>query len=497
MIKEKKKTFYIFLVINSILWSLIGFTRNIIGNDALEAISWGELIDFGTNKHPPLSGWLIGGLYNIFGQHDFVAYFLGQACILVGALFVYKLAKFFLDDEKSMCASVIMLSCYYYTYIAFYENFNCNFLSMALWPMITYYFYKSTKENKLSDWIIFGLTSALGVLCKYQVIFLFFALFLYLVLADRKQFRQKGMYISIFVGLLVILPHILFLIKTDFFSFIYMAERGEIGAHNTPHLLIRFGRIVFPIKFLLDQILSVITCIIVYLFLGLQSKNIGINKNYKTPESIFILLITFCPMISQSSMAAIENSRILGMWGSMMVSFIGLWLFHFFPIKFDKKTFNYCIKWVYALMFAWLFGIFIFSQLQTKLHMSFPYQEVIPAINTDWDKTTNGADLKYICGHIDYVFKLSRYNNRRPTVILETFGYKNPWVDHNDIIKSGVLVIGKSKKTLIHNAKEMVILLPTDYKIEPKRYDFVITNKLGKSKKYKFYYTIIPPRKND
>ena len=494
MIKEKQRTFYIFLLINALCWSFVQFLRNVISIDAMEAISWGEMVDFGTNKHPPLSGWIMGGAYNLCGHHDYVAYFLGQICIFIGALFIYKLAKFFMDEEKSMCASMILLSCYYYTYIVFIDNFNCNFLSMALWPMIAYYFYKSLKENKTRDWIIFGIVSAMGALCKYQVVFLFFALFLYLILCDRKQFRQKGMYLAILTGSLIILPHIIYLFNTDFFSFIYMAERTEIGSHNTPQFLIQFGRVVFPLKFLLDQVLSVATCIIVYLFLGMQTKQIGVNKNFKNHESIFILLITFAPILAQGCMAAIENNRIMGIWGSIMVSYVGIFLFYFFPIKFNDKTFNYFMKWAYALMVGWLFGMCIFSQLQVKRALSYPYQKIMPEMNKIWDNQTNKAEFKYVYGHIDYVFQFHLYNERRPEVILETFGYKNPWVDYDNIKKSGVLILGKNKKNVIHYVKEMAVLSPDNYQIEPMRYDFEIRNKFGKTKKYKFYYTIIPPR---
>lgn len=489
----KKKKFYIFLLINALCWSFVQLFRNVISIDAMEAISWGEVADFGTNKHPPLSGWIMSGLYNICGHHDFVAYFLGQICILTGAIFIYKLAKFFMDEEKSMCASMILLSCYYYTYIAFIDNFNCNFLSMALWPVITYYFYKSVKGGKLTDWLIFGVVSALGVLCKYQVIFLFFALFLYLIFCDRKQFRQKGMYTAIATGSLIVCPHIIYLFKTDFFSLIYMAERTEIGFHNTPLFLIPFGRVVFPLKFLLDQVISVFTCIIVYLFLLLQTKQIMVNKNLKNNESIFILLITFAPVLAQGCMAAIENNRIMGIWGSIMVAYVGIFLFYFFPIKFNPKTFNYFMKWVYALMIGWLLGMFVFAQLQTKRTISYPYQKIMPEINKIWDVRTNKAEFKYVYGHIDYVFQFHIYNERRPLAILDTFGYKNPWVDYDDIKKSGVLIVGKSKKNLLHYSDEMMTMLSENYQIKPVRYDFEITNKLGNTKKYKFYYIIIPP----
>ena len=263
----KKKSFYLFLIINFLAWSLIQLTRNVVSIDAMEAVSWGEMVDFGTNKHPPFSGWVMAGAYNLFGQNDWVAYFLGSLFILIGFIFLYKLAKFFMDEEKAMCASMIISSCYYYTYILFIDNFNCNFVSMALWPMIAYYFYKSIKEDRIKDWILFGVISAVAALTKYQVVFLFAALFLYLIFFERRQFKKKGMYVSVLIGSLIILPHIIWLFQHDFFSMIYMSERTEIGAHNTPLFLLKFGRVVSPLKFILDQVLSVASCIVVYLFL--------------------------------------------------------------------------------------------------------------------------------------------------------------------------------------------------------------------------------------
>ena len=492
---SKKQIFILFLLINALAWIILSSFRNIIGNDALEAISWGELVDFGTNKHPPLSGWLMGGFYNLFGHHDIAAYILGQVSILIGYVFIYKLAKFFLDEEKAFCSSLIMSSCYYYTYIAFYENFNCNFLSMALWPMIAYYFYKSVKEDKLKDWIIFGATAALGMLCKYQVIFLYLALFLYLVISDRKQFKKKGMYVAILTGLLVILPHILWLYKNDFFSFVYMFKASDVDSHNMPEFLLRYGRIVFPIKFIADQLLSVASCIVLYLILALQAKNIGINKDGKTSEKVFLLSVGLAPILAQSCMAAIENNRILGMWGSIMVSFSGILLFYFFPVKFNKDTFNFCVKWVYSLMILWLIGMFAFLQLQTKLHMSFPYQEIIPNINAEWDRVTNGAELKYVGGVVDYVYKIKEYNPRHPKIIIETFGHENPWADNEDIVNSGAIIVDTGEQRVIDRARELIVLLPADYKIEPVKYEFEITNKAGKSKPFMFYYAVIPPRK--
>ena len=490
---NKKKIFYIFLFVNAFLWSVLGLFRNVIGDDALEAISWGELLDFGTNKHPPLSGWIMGGAYNLFQQHDFAAYFLGQACVLIGFIFIYKLSKFFLDEEKSLAASLIMTPCYYFTFTVFYENFNCNVLSMALWPMIVYYFYKSIKNDKIQDWILFGITSALGFLTKYQVIFLFLTLFIWLLTAKREQFKKCGMYIAILTGFLVILPHVIWLLRHDFFSFIYMVNRVEVGIHNTPQFLLEFGRIVFPIKFILDQILCILPCVLLYMLTAIQARSIGLAKKQEKSEALFIALICFAPMVLQASTGIISNSRIMGMWGSMMVSFWGLFLLYFFYIKFNEKTFTNLIKYVCLFAFIWMFSMFIFLRLQTKLHVSFPYQTVIPEINSAWDIQTDNSELKYIGGNGEYVFKINVYNPRHPKVVLETFGYENPWISQKEIKNFGIIIFGKTEEDLIQQTNDTLSFLPENYQIITQKCDFEITNKLGESKKFTLYYTIIPP----
>ena len=490
----KKKIFYCFLVINALLWSFICLFRNVMGDDALEAISWGELIDFGTNKHPPLSGWLMGGVYHLFGEHDYAAYFLGALCVTVGFIFIYKLAKLLMDEEKALSASLVMVPCYYYTYTLFYENYNCNILSMAIWPMIAYYFYKSVKEDRISDWILFGVSFALGALTKYQIVFLFLALFIYILFFKRDCLKRKGLYISISVGLLAILPHIIWLFQHDFFSFAYMTDRTGVTLHNTPDFLLRFGRVVFPIKFILDQIFSVLPCVLLFVIAALQSKNISCkDPDRRKSDAAFVCILCFVPILLQSLMGAISNTRVMGMWGSIMVSFFGIFLFYMFPVKFNKNTFNFLFKCVCALSFVWMTAMFLFSQLHTKFHMGFPYQKILPEIVADWDSETNNAELKYIGGNGEYVYKIKQYCNRPVKVILETFGYKNPWISEQDILKYGSIIFGKSAEEVERWAKESVVLLPDNYQIKSKRYDYEITNKVGKSKQFHFYYTIIPP----
>ena len=86
----KKRVFAIFIVLHVVFWTFLQLLRETISIDAMEAISWGNLLSFGTNKHPPLSGWLLSGFYNLYGQFDILVYILGQLCLLVGFIYIYK-----------------------------------------------------------------------------------------------------------------------------------------------------------------------------------------------------------------------------------------------------------------------------------------------------------------------------------------------------------------------------------------------------------------------
>jgi 4-amino-4-deoxy-L-arabinose transferase-like glycosyltransferase len=495
MVLSKNKIFYIFLIINGILWTCIQFFRHCISIDAMEAIVWGELIDFGTNKHPPLSGWIMSGAYNMCGEHDFIAYILGQLSIIIGLIFTYKLAKFFLSEEKAICSSLIMTVCYYYTYTVCIDNFNPNFLSMAIIPAIAYFYYKAIKEAKAIDWILFGVICGLGVLNKYQIVFLFFAIFIHFILFERQQFRKKGMYLAILAGGAVIAPHVLWLIKNDFFSFAYMIDQASgMVEEEGPAVS---DRIFFPIKFIADQIGSLVCCYVVYALLALYSKNISLgNKEGSKSDKVFLLSICFVPALSQGLMGFFTGNMVHGIWGSIMVSFAGVVMFYFLPIEFKKDEFNHFIKLLIITVILIACAITIFFQVQTKRQILYPYEENIEYLHNVWNEKTNNAPLKYVGGNIGYSTHFRVYDKTHPHVVLESFGHKNPWEDHEDILKSGIIVIAKTPEKLIYRTKDAVYLLPEDYEIEINEYHYNVKNNIGKTKEYFIYYSVIPPQQD-
>ena len=68
--KNINKIFAIFLFIHLIIWVLIpSLSNNNLPLDTIETLAWGSNLDWGFNKHPPLSAFAIEIFYQIFNQN--------------------------------------------------------------------------------------------------------------------------------------------------------------------------------------------------------------------------------------------------------------------------------------------------------------------------------------------------------------------------------------------------------------------------------------------
>ena len=58
--KNLNNLFYIFITFHIIIWTLIPtLTNNNLPLDTIEALAWGSNLDWGFNKHPPASAFII------------------------------------------------------------------------------------------------------------------------------------------------------------------------------------------------------------------------------------------------------------------------------------------------------------------------------------------------------------------------------------------------------------------------------------------------------
>ena len=191
MIRDKNviKILVIFLSFHLVIWTIIPtLTNTNLPLDTIEALAWGSNLDWGFNKHPPMSALVVEIFYQIFGRQDWAYYFLSQIFVVISFLIVFKFSLEFFDNKKLALLSVLLLEgIYFYNFTT--PEFNVNVCQLPFWALSVFFTWRCIKFDKSIDYIFLGLSIGLGILSKYLFIYLVIGiklLFLYLIKKRKK-----------------------------------------------------------------------------------------------------------------------------------------------------------------------------------------------------------------------------------------------------------------------------------------------------------------------
>ena len=164
--------FFIFALSHLIIWVFVpSLTNKNLPLDTIEALAWGSNLDWGFNKHPPMSAFMVEIFYQVFGNQDWAYYFLSQIFVISAFYIVWIFAKDFFQNQNYAFISIILLEgIYFYNFTS--PEFNVNVCQLPFWSLTVYYSWKiyNTKEIKFSDCFFVGLFAAFGFLSKYLFI---------------------------------------------------------------------------------------------------------------------------------------------------------------------------------------------------------------------------------------------------------------------------------------------------------------------------------------
>ena len=101
--------FFIFALSHLLIWTLVpSITNKNLPSDVIEALAWGSNLDWGFNKHPPMSAFFSQVFFQIFGAQDWAYYLLSQICVLIAFYYVFKLSIEILGNTKFSIISVLL-----------------------------------------------------------------------------------------------------------------------------------------------------------------------------------------------------------------------------------------------------------------------------------------------------------------------------------------------------------------------------------------------------
>ena len=331
--------FYIFITSHLIIWTLVPtLTNHNLPLDTVEALAWGSNLDWGFNKHPPASAFLVEVFYQIFGSNDWAYYLLSQIFVVISFFVVWKFSEEFFSNKIYSLLSVLLLEgIYFYNFTT--PEFNVNVCQLPFWALSVLYAWKGFKNNKTIDWLLFGLFAALGILSKYLFIYLLVAIDVFLAFAFFKNKFNYKSFISLIPFLLILLPHLIWLTENDYITITYGLHRTDTGdqkffrSSNSPHVIFLGKQIGILIPFF---IMSFLVCI----------KNLKSKINFKDQKLLFLLIINIVPILLMFLTSMIMGIKIRTMWMTPFYLFFGVLVIYIFQSQINlnklKEFFYQC-----------------------------------------------------------------------------------------------------------------------------------------------------------
>ena len=406
LIKEKEvnKILTFFLFSHLIIWTLIpSISNNNLPLDTIEALAWGSNLDWGFNKHPPLSAFAVEIFYQIFGNQDWAYYLLSQIFVISTFFIVWIFSREFFKNKIYSLISVFLLEgIYFYNFTT--PEFNVNVCQIPFWALSVLYCWRGFKDNKNSDWLLFGLFASLGILSKYLFIYLLVAMdifFLYIIIKKKINFKCL---ISLIPFFLILLPHLIWLSENDYITISYGLHRtGIVDQSFLSHLS-------HPVIFLAKQIGILIPLFIMFLFIVTKFKT---RVNFKDKKLLFLLTINIIPIILMFLTSMLMGVKIRTMWMTPFYLFFGVLLIYIFQSQINlNKLKNFLSIFLILFIFS-PFAYAYISITQTDKRTDYNGKEVANNIQKIWNKKYK-SKIVYVKGNEWYAGNLSYHLKSRP-----------------------------------------------------------------------------------
>ena len=401
--------FFIFALSHLIIWTLIpSLTNKNLPLDTIEALAWGSNLDWGFNKHPPMSAFFSEVFFKIFGPFDWAYYFLSQIFVLIAFFYVFKLANEILGNIKLSLISVFLLeSIYFYNFTT--PEFNVNVCQLPFWSLVVYYSWKiyDRKNIEFIDCFLVGLFAAIGFLSKYLFIYLLISidlLFIYLIFIKKtKKFDFKYL-ITIEVFLVLLIPHLIWLFNNEFITFVYAFNRT--GLEETGII----SHIKHPIIFLFKQLGILIPF---FFLIWLLIKKIKFKINFKDKKLLFLFSISILPIILIFITSFIMGSKIRTMWMTPFYLFFGVLFVYIFQTQINLKRIH---SFLYGFLILFFLSPILYSYVslsQTDKRTDYPGKEIATKVQIIWSQDFDN-DIEFVTGDEWNAGNLSYHLKSRP-----------------------------------------------------------------------------------
>jgi hypothetical protein len=381
---DSKKILYYIIFTHLFLWTVIPSILNEnLPLDTIEGLAWGNELKLGYDKYPPIFPLFTELFFKFFGNQDWVFYLLSQLFVVSCFLVLFNFSKYFLKNETQRLVSVLLLECvYFFNYTT--PELNAFIPLFLFLPITALFCWRAIIFDKKLDWIMFGVFAGISSLTYYLALYFLASLGIFFIREIiKKKYLNYKYFLAIISYLIILTPHLYFILANDFKSIQYAFFRSFGDPLSGISQLRLMDHIFYPMIFIFKQ-LVILTPLL--LLTRVIISHFKIKIDYKDEKLIFLFAITFLPIILMFLTSLVGGVRVRTMWMTTFYVFPGLFFVYLFSSSIILKKFKkfFIIFLFIFLMLPTAYGID--SHVQKDKRTDFPGKKVAKKIQTVWDK---------------------------------------------------------------------------------------------------------------
>jgi hypothetical protein len=379
--------------------------------DLIEALVYGREWQLGYDKLPPLPWWLVEVAYRLFGR-DVAYYALAQLTVIAAFAANYTAPKF-----------------------------NHDVVQLPFWALAGYAYHRALRGKVVWPWLVLGAAIGGAVWAKYFVAVLALPLGLFLLIDGeaRRALRTPGPYLALLAALVVVAPHLLWLVQNDFLPFAYAEGRAAPSRGFIDHLW-------HPLQFLLEQLGFLVPALLIAApLLWPPARGEAAPGAADAYDRRIVTVLAFGPLATVLALSALSGRGTVAMWGYPQFLFLGLAIV--VAVRTGLSATRVArVLLVWALAFTGFAVAFVVNYAVLPSHdgryraVLYPGGPLAAEMSRRFRAAT-GEPLAYVISSMWDGGNVAHYAREQPRVLIDGNPRRAPWIDLADLNRRGALVL--------------------------------------------------------
>jgi len=418
------------------LYGVIAKSSQDLNADMAEMVVWSRNPALGYPKHPPLLAYIINLWFQIFPSTDWAFILLSATTLAIGLFLAVELCGVWLDREKRACVPFLLGAIPFYNFLGL--KFDQNSALIPLWALAMLALLRSLDSRRAGWAALAGLAAAAAVMTKYWSAFLLAGMAV-TVLADYRRktyWRSAAPWITAAVFLIVVLPHIVWLVQENFPPVTWVKMRRlalsnvDLMRSLTVYTLGSFGYALGALA-LVALVIRPSTAAVRDSWFVLEPKRRPATLLFWTP---FVLPIV-AALALRTDLQSIWNGPAFNLLPVMMLASPLVEVTRLQAMRIAA------IVTAATLAALAVSPLIAFTLLKRGVENDAAYAKLLAeATEAQWHEATQ-APLRILGGRFVTVATTAFYMRDRPSIFSDFSPYLSPWVTDARIEREGIAVV--------------------------------------------------------